>query len=122
MAAFLREAVPYEPIPPAEQMATDAQSGRYLFWTVDNVPVSMAGKVRETATLAAIFGVYTPPGHRARGYACSVTAGLCERLFAEGKRVLCLHTDLANPYSNRCYAKIGFKLVCPFFICFRKQA
>jgi hypothetical protein len=26
------------------------------------------------------------------------------RLFAEGKRVLCLHTDLANPYSNRCYA------------------
>ena len=85
------------------------------------MPVSLAGKVRETATLAAISYVYTPPEHRAHGYAGSVTAALCERLFAEGKRVLCLHTDLANPYSNRCYAKIGFKHVCPVFHCFRKQ-
>lgn len=122
MAAFLREAMPYEPIPPAERIAADALSGRYLFWTVDNVPVSMAGKVRETATLAAISGVYTPPEHRARGYAGSVTAALCERLFAEGKRVVCLHNDLANPYSSRCYAKIGFKRVCPLFIWLRKQA
>ena len=120
MAAFLREAAAYEPIPPADRIASDAQSGRYLFWTVDDVPVSMAGKVRETTTFAAISGVYTPPLHRARGYAGSVTAALCERLFAQGKRVLCLHTDLANQYSNRCYEKIGFKRVCPFFLCFRK--
>lgn len=121
MGAFLREAVPHEPMPPAERIAADAQSGRYLFWTVDDVPVSMAGKVRETATLAAISGVYTPPERRGRGYAGSVTAALCERLFAEGKRVLCLYTDLANPYSNRCYAQIGFERVCTFYHCFRKQ-
>jgi hypothetical protein len=54
MAAFLREAMPYEPMPTAERIATEAKSGRYLFWTVDDVPVPMAGKVRETATLAAI--------------------------------------------------------------------
>lgn len=122
MAAFLREAMPYEPMPTADRIATDAKSGRYLFWTVDDVPVSMAGKVRETATLAAISCVYTPPEHRARGYAGSVTAALCERLFAEGKRVLCLHAELANPYSNRCYTKIGFRHVCPLTISLRKQA
>ena len=122
MAAFLREAMPYEPVPTAERIATEAKSGRYLFWTVDDVPVSMAGKVRETATLAAISCVYTPPEHRARGYAASLTAALCERLFAEGKRVLCLHTELANPYSDHCYAKIGFRHVCPLIIYLRKQA
>jgi uncharacterized protein len=81
----------------------------------------MAGKVRETATLAAISGVYTPPERRGRGYAGSVTAALCERLFAEGKHMLRHFTDLANPYSNRCYAKIGFERVCTFYHCFRKQ-
>jgi hypothetical protein len=40
--------------------------------------------------------------------------------FAEGKHVLCLFTDLANPYSNRCYAKIGFERVRIFYHCFRK--
>ena len=90
MRAFLREADPHEPAPPAGWIAADAQSGRYLFWTVDDVPVSMAGKVRETAILAAISGVYTLPERRGRGYAGSVTAALCERLFAERKHVLCL--------------------------------
>ena len=81
----------------------------------------MAGKVRETATLAAISGVYTVPESRGLGYAGSVTAALCERLFAERKHVLCLFTDLANPYSNGCYAKIGFERVCTFYHCFRKK-
>ena len=47
MTAFLREAAPHDPVPSAERIASDARSGRYLFWTVDDVPVSMAGKVRE---------------------------------------------------------------------------
>jgi len=37
------------------------------------------------------------------------TASLAERAFAAGKNAVCLYTDLRNPYSNRCYAKIGFK-------------
>jgi RimJ/RimL family protein N-acetyltransferase len=121
MGAFLCEAAPHHPVPSAERIAADARSGRYLFWTVDDAPVSVAGKVRETATLAAISGVYTPPEHRGRGYAGSVTTALCERLFAEGKRVICLFADFANPYSNRCYAKIGFERVGTAYHCFRKQ-
>ena len=61
---------------------------------------------------AAIAVVYTPPPLRGRGYAGSVTAALVEKAFAEGKSMACLYTDLRNPFSNRCYAKIGFKPVC----------
>ena len=118
---FLREIAPHEPASPEERIAADVQSGSYLFWTVDELPVSMAGKVRETSTVAAAGGVYTAPEHRARGYAGAATAALCERLFAEGKRSLCLYTDLANPYSNRCYARIAFKPVCRSVQYLRKQ-
>jgi len=33
--------------------------------------------------------------------------------------VLCPFTDLANPYSNRCYAKMGFKRVWTLYYCFQ---
>jgi hypothetical protein len=41
-----------------------------------------------------------------------VTAALVEFIFASGKMAACLYTNLLNPYSNRCYAKIGFEPVC----------
>ena len=63
---------------------------------------------RPRATVA-IASVYTPPDRRGRGFAGSATASLAEWAFAEGKNAVCLYTDLRNPYSNRCYAKIGFK-------------
>jgi RimJ/RimL family protein N-acetyltransferase len=110
--AFLREAVPHDPQPSRERLERAAGDGRYLFWTVDDAPVSMAGIVRRTRTSAAIAGVYTPPALRGRGYAGSVTAAVVERAFAEGKSSACLYTDLRNPFSNRCYAKIGFMPVC----------
>jgi predicted GNAT family acetyltransferase len=72
----------------------------------------MAAIVRRTRTAAAISAVYTPPPLRGKGYAGSVTAAVAEQAFAEGKRVACLYTDLRNPFSNRCYAKIGFESVC----------
>ena len=56
--------------------------------------------------------VYTPPPLRGKGYGGSVTAAVVEQAFAEGKTMACLYTDLRNPFSNRCYAKIGFKPVC----------
>ena len=62
--------------------------------------------------LAAIAGVYTPPPLRGRGYAAAVTAAVVESVFAEGRTAACLYSDLRNPASNRCYAKIGFKPVC----------
>jgi hypothetical protein len=42
----------------------------------------------------------------------AVTAAVIESVFAEGKTMACLYTDLRNPSSNRCYARIGFRPVC----------
>ncbi|MGP0061940.1 MAG: GNAT family N-acetyltransferase [Beijerinckiaceae bacterium] len=110
--AFLDEAVPHDRRPARQQLEKIAGEGRYLFWVVDDQPVSMAGIVRRTRNAAAIGGVYTPPSLRARGYAGSVTAAVVERIFAEAKTAACLYTDLRNPFSNRCYARIGFEPVC----------
>ena len=91
---------------------TTNASGNYSFWIVDGEPVSMAGINRRTRNTATIASVYTPPALRGRGYAGSVTAAVVERAFADGKSAACLYSDLRNPYSNRCYAQIGFTPVC----------
>jgi RimJ/RimL family protein N-acetyltransferase len=112
ITSFSREATPHDPTPSRERLESVAAQGRYMFWIVEDTPVSMAAIVRRTRNAAAIAVVYTPPPLRGRGYAGSVTAALVEKAFAEGKSIACLYTDLRNPYSNRCYAKIGFKPVC----------
>jgi len=113
LIAFKREATPHDPPPDREEAARAAGSGPFMFWVVNGEPVSMAGIVRNTRHSAVIAGVYTPPPLRGRGYAGSVTAAVAEHAFAQGKTSVCLYTDLRNPSSNRCYAKIGFKPVCP---------
>jgi RimJ/RimL family protein N-acetyltransferase len=110
--AFMGEATPHDPQPLRDRLTKVAGEGRHLFWIVDGEPVAMAGIARRTRNCAAISGVYTPPSQRGRGYAGSVTAALVERVFAEGRAAVCLYTDLRNPFSNRCYAKIGFKPLC----------
>jgi RimJ/RimL family protein N-acetyltransferase len=112
LMAFSREATPHDPTPDREKFEKAASEGQYLLWTVSDEPVSIAGMVRRTKHGAAISGVYTPPALRGRGYAASVTAALVERTYAEGKLFVCLYTDLRNPFSNRCYAKVGFMPVC----------
>jgi RimJ/RimL family protein N-acetyltransferase len=110
--AFIREAVPHDLLPSRQRLAQIVAEGRHQFWIVGGEPVSTAGIVRRTRHAAAIAGVYTPPALRGRGYAGSVTATVVERIFAEGKNAACLYTDLRNPASNRCYAKIGFQPAC----------
>jgi hypothetical protein len=112
MIRFGREAAPHNPDPSRERLAGQAGEARYYFWTVDGEPVSLAGIARRTRRAAAIAPVYTPPQLRGRGYAGSVTAAVVERVFAEGRSVACLYVDLRNPFSNRCYARIGFKPAC----------
>lgn len=112
MLAFTREATPHDPAPEREQLAKTAAEGQHLFWVVDGEPVSMAGIVRRTRHAAAIAAVYTPPPLRGRGYAGSVTAAAAALAFSQGKSLACLYTDLRNPFSNRCYARIGFAPVC----------
>jgi RimJ/RimL family protein N-acetyltransferase len=112
MLEFFREALPHEPPPLREKIEGGILRGKFLLWTVAGEPVSVAAAARPLKTAVAIGPVYTPPGERGRGYAGSATAALSERIFAEGKAAACLFTDLRNPYSNRCYAKIGFKPHC----------
>jgi RimJ/RimL family protein N-acetyltransferase len=109
---FHREAVPHEPVPQFANVEKTAASGRFLFWTVAGRPVSVAAIARRVKTTAAINSVYTPPDKRGRGYAGSVTAAAAEHVFAEGRTAVCLYTDLTNPFSNRCYGKIGFEAYC----------
>ena len=79
-----------------------------LAWTVDERPVSMARNTRPLLGGWNISSVYTPPELRGRGYAGAVVHALSARLVAKGARYVVLYTDLANPISNRLYARIGF--------------
>ena len=98
--------------PSRQRLETLAREGSHVFWIINGQPVSLAAIVRRTRNAAAIAAVYTPPALRGNGYAGSVTAAVVELALAEGKTIACLYTDLRNPYSNRCYAKIGFMPVC----------
>jgi RimJ/RimL family protein N-acetyltransferase len=112
LIAFFRQVVPHEVLPTRERIEMTAAAGNYRFWVVDGEPVAMAGIVRRSRHAAAIAGVFTPPALRNRGYGAAVTAAVVDAVFAEGRTAACLYTDLRNPASNRCYAKIGFKPVC----------
>jgi predicted GNAT family acetyltransferase len=112
MMQFHLEATPFDPTPLRSNVERAANRGRFLFWIDGGHPVSMAGIVRPLKDSAAISGVYTPPTLRGRGYAGSVTAAAVECIQASGRKIAYLYTDLDNPFSNRCYAKIGFRPVC----------
>ena len=122
LQAFEREAVPDDPPAPRAALEKVAGEGRHLFWIVDGRPVSVAGIARPLRTVTAIAPVYTPPHLRGRGYGGAVTASLAAKALADGKKAVCLYTDLRNAASNRCYAKIGFTRVCDASVYRRKPA
>jgi RimJ/RimL family protein N-acetyltransferase len=112
LTAFLHEAAPHETLPTRENLAARAAQGHHTLWIVDDEPVAMGVVVRKTRNGVAIGAVYTPPEHRGKGYAGSVTAAIVERAFSEGETMACLYTNVSNPISNRCYARIGFQPIC----------
>jgi RimJ/RimL family protein N-acetyltransferase len=122
LAAFSQEAVPHDPPPARANSEKMAAEGRHTFWVVAGEPVAMAGIARRTRSAGAISAVYTRPEMRGRGFAGSVTAAVAERLFAEGRSAVCLYTDLRNPASNRCYAKLGFEPHCDSWVYLRRPA
>jgi GNAT superfamily N-acetyltransferase len=110
--AFCHEAIPHDPLPQRAHTERQAASGNYLFWVAEGRPVSMAGIHRRTRTGASIGGVYTPPDLRGRGFAGAVTSAAVGKIYSAGRTMACLYADMANPWSNRCYEKIGFTQVC----------
>jgi hypothetical protein len=94
------------------ELATSRVAARQLCLWEDGEPVSMAGWTGRTDRGVRIGFVYTPPRFRGRGYASACVAALSHDLLASGLQYCCLYTDLANPTSNRIYARIGYRPVC----------
>ena len=102
--------------PGKEVVKGSVGEGRMYVWE-DGAPVSMAGWAGRTPGGVRIGYVYTPPEYRGRGYASACVADLSQLLLDRGRRFCALFTDLANPVSNRIYARLGYKAVCDFAEC-----
>jgi len=100
-----------------DQARTRAQrwlaGGGTFIWD-DGQPRAMANSTGASPHGICINGVYTPPEFRRRGYASACVAALTQRLLDEGRRFVCLFTDLSNPTSNSIYQQIGYRKVCEF--------
>jgi len=111
---FLVEAFGYAPDRAARvgylREIVDA-GGRFVLWTVDGLPVSMARVHAPAVGTSRIGPVYTPPEHRRHGYAAGVTAAASQWALDQGARRVVLFTDLANPTTNRLYPRIGYRPV-----------
>ena len=119
--AFIREAIPSDPVPSDDALMNNLRSRRHWLWTYEGKPVSMAAIARRTKRAAFINSVYTPPEHRNRGFGQAITAIVVREIFDEGRAAACLYTDLRNPASNRCYAKLGFQAVCNSWLVLRSR-
>ena len=95
----------------ADAAARRMISARQLYIWDDEGPACMAAALGGTPTAMRVGYVYTPPERRGAGYATSTVATLSALVLATGRRSLFLYTDLANPVSNRIYARIGYEAV-----------
>lgn len=101
--------------PPPGELSVRQRIGLRRMYVWDNGgPVSMAACDGPTPRGIRINFVYTPPEHRARGYASACVADLSQLLLDQGRRFCALFTDLANPVSNRIYARLGYRPICDF--------
>lgn len=91
-----------------EMAASFVDAGSAYVWLVDDTPVSMLNRSRETKNGATVNAVYTPDDHKRKGYATSAIAALSQLLLDEGFRFCSLYTDLLNPTSNHIYKRIGY--------------
>lgn len=109
--AFGREAVPMEPDRSEEAVRRDlaADPGGLWLWEVNGTPVSMAGARGPTPRGIRIGPVYTPPEQRNNGYAAALVAALTQLLLDQGREMVFLFTDLANPTANALYTRLGYR-------------
>lgn len=109
MDAFSQEALGE----PADLAGAEKSTKRFIaeghlyIWDC-NGPVSMAKSARPLTNGVTVNAVYTPPEQRGKGYATSCVAALTAKLLSTRYSFCCLFADLANPTSNRIYAKIGY--------------
>lgn len=70
---------------------------------------SLAGRTTAAAGVTRVAPVYTPPEHRRRGYATTITARCSQEGLRRGAQGVVLLTDLGNSTSNAIYQQIGFR-------------
>ncbi len=77
-------------------------------WVVEanGRPVAMAGAFSSEGMLM-VWGMWTDPGHRRRGYARALLDALVGEAVADG-RLVSLHVNLANPGARAFYESYGF--------------
>ena len=98
--------------PDVSLMVDDRLSyGGLMLWETGGEPVSMAGLTRPAAGQVRVGPVYTPPGHRGRGYGGAVTTAVSQAARDAGVAEVVLFTDLANPTSNALYQRLGYEAV-----------
>ena len=119
--AFIKEAIPSDPVPSDDALMADLRSRRHWLWVLEDRPVSMAAITRRTRRAAFINSVYTPSEYRNKGFGAAITAIAAREILDEGRSAACLYTDLRNPASNRCYAKLGFVPVRKSWLCIRSK-
>jgi GNAT superfamily N-acetyltransferase len=95
----------------APQIDDRISYGGLTLWLDDGDAVSLAGRTRAVAGALRVAPVYTPPEHRGRGYAAGATAAATQAAVDAGVQEILLYTDLANPASNRLYARLGYRPV-----------
>jgi predicted GNAT family acetyltransferase len=111
--AFEAEALGEAPSADVVAPRIDARiaAGGLHVWDVDGATVASAGAAGPTPNGIRVNFVYTPPERRGRGYASALVASLSRSLLDAGRAFVMLHTDLANPVSNRIYERVGYRRV-----------
>jgi hypothetical protein len=94
---------------PAEMVPLRVAAGHFYIWD-NGGPVSTAAATPAIAGVTRVQAVYTPPPHRAHGYAAVTVASISERMMHDQLRCA-LYTELANPISNSVYRRIGYRAV-----------
>ncbi len=69
----------------------------------------MAGRNKTAAGVARVGPVYTPIGHRRRGYGAAVTEACTRVALERDTQDVVLFADLSNPTSNAIYQQIGYR-------------
>jgi predicted GNAT family acetyltransferase len=97
--------------PEAELEARLGHGGLWVWEDGGGRPVAMAGRTAPLTGALRVVSVFTPPEHRGRGFGGAVVAEVVRDALAQGVEHVLLFTDLANPVSNRLYARLGFVAV-----------
>lgn len=87
-----------------------ADGSVWMWVDATDTPVHVTAANPPAFGVARIGPVYTPKGHRGRGYASAAVAAVSRLLQDSGSRVI-LFTDQANPTSNGIYVALGYRPV-----------